>query len=84
MTHAVILREDGTPDVGALTGALLRIGAALGQSGGGGALVRDLLLWVAFVAGAWGGAAGETRLGGTVLEVPAIAALLLALWRWRR
>ena len=84
-----VLARDGTPafGVGYMTGTLVRIGTWLAQpapAASPNVLMLDLVLWLAFVAGGAGGAAGDSSLGGTVLEVPAIAALVLGLWRWVR
>ncbi|MBV9840140.1 MAG: DUF1275 domain-containing protein [Sphingomonadaceae bacterium] len=84
IANTVFMRPDGSGvGITYMTGTLVRIGTGFARRGDPLPWL-DIALWLAFVAGATAGAAADSGYGGTALEAPAIAALLLALWRWWR
>lgn len=85
----IVLEADGEVRIGVtyMTGALVRIGQSLGRSIAGhpnSEWRRWLPLWLALVAGAFGGAAALDRLGHAALWLAAgLAAILAGLIRAR-
>ena len=83
LANAFLLGEGGVR-VGLtyMTGTLVRIGtglAALGTQGRARAVLLDILLWLALVAGVVLGGIGRVRFGGAVLLAPVAALVLLGL-----
>ena len=80
-----IFSRDGGQGVGVtyMTGALVRIGAAIAQ-GRRRDLALDLMLWLSLTIGVALGAIGHHALGGGILRLPAAALLFAAIVIWWR